>query len=305
MGHCAAASFSPPFRLQHFLLSALLLFVAPLVAKAQTGLKLQLVSEVTSIQPGQPFSVGLFIQHEPGWHTYWQQPGIVGVPTNIEWQLPPGFQAGPLQYPAPQQVMMFQIRAQGFERDVLLQTQITPPADLKPGSEVTLQAKASWMCCGNTCHPDTRPFSLTLKVASVPSTMPALDQQWHPVFEQERTTFPQASDAWQATAIEQGKEIILTLQPDSPKASPLPENPEVIFFTEDGWINSDSPQKQELLPGGGLRITLLRADVFLGKTIPQTLTGVLQRKNSWLTHENLSNLRISPKIQRAQPLSAP
>ena len=46
---------------------------------AQVGLKIGLVSEVTSIKPGQPFHVGLFIQHEKGWHTYWKQPGVVGV----------------------------------------------------------------------------------------------------------------------------------------------------------------------------------------------------------------------------------
>lgn len=35
------------------------------------GLTMRLVSDVTAIQPGQTFHLGLWIQHEPGYHTYW------------------------------------------------------------------------------------------------------------------------------------------------------------------------------------------------------------------------------------------
>ena len=41
-----------------------------------------------AVQPGQAITVGLFIQHVPEYHTYWKAPGIVGVPTTINWKLP-------------------------------------------------------------------------------------------------------------------------------------------------------------------------------------------------------------------------
>lgn len=44
------------------------------------GIDLQLLSKVRSIQPGNPFKVGLHIHHHDGYHTYWQNPGIVGIP---------------------------------------------------------------------------------------------------------------------------------------------------------------------------------------------------------------------------------
>src|SRR5262245_53837871 len=69
---------------------------------ADNPLKIELVSEVTSIVPGKPFYVGLHLQHQPGDHTYWRFPGIVGVPTGIKWELPEGFKAGPIEWPEPQ-----------------------------------------------------------------------------------------------------------------------------------------------------------------------------------------------------------
>ena len=59
-----------------------ILFLALAVfAQAEVPLDIKLVSEVTSIAPGQPFYVGLALPHGEGYHTYWKFPGIVGVPT--------------------------------------------------------------------------------------------------------------------------------------------------------------------------------------------------------------------------------
>lgn len=278
--------------------STLLLMLVSLLAfqhslLAQTGLKLDLVPETTAIVPGQPFRVGLFIRHEPGWHTYWRQPGIVGVPTSIAWELPVGFQAGPLEYPEPESVLMFRIKAQGYERDVLLQTVITPPADLKPGQTVSLQGKATWMCCGNTCHPGNMTVSLD-RLVSMDS---APDPKWQPLFAKERELYVRNSDAWTTEAREDGLKVTLILTPGK-GARPLGADEKVIFFTEDGWINSDEPQPQERRPDGGLTVHLTRADVYLGKTIPADLHGALQREGGWEKGQTWETLAVSPKLVR-------
>src|SRR5208337_4677480 len=43
---------------------------------AQPHLKVELISEQSSSPPGQPLWVGLLFRLEPGWHIYWQNPGI-------------------------------------------------------------------------------------------------------------------------------------------------------------------------------------------------------------------------------------
>lgn len=268
--------------------------LSPKQAAAQTGLTIDLVPESTAIVPGQTFRVGLSIRHEPGWHTYWRQPGIVGVPTSITWELPPGFKAGALLYPEPESVLMFRIKAQGFERDLLLQTEITAPPDLKAGVPVTLTGNATWMCCGNTCHPGHKKLSLTLPVAETN----APDAQWSPVFEKERAAFPRSSSAWQAEAHEDGLKVTLKLTPMD-GAWPFTPEEKVIFFTDDGWINSDEPQTHEFTPGGGMTLHLTRADVFLGKVVPNQLFGIIQREGGWENGQPWRSLEIAPELKRA------
>lgn len=270
-----------------------LLALLPAQVQAHTGLKIQLVPEVTAIVPGKPFRVGLFIQHEKGWHTYWRQPGIVGVPTSMAWELPAGFKAGELEYPEPESVLMFRIKAQGYERDVLLQTVITPPGNLKLGDKVTLRGKATWMCCGNTCHPGNGDFSLDLPVAAKSED----NAEWKPAFEKERAAYVRMSEAWLAEASEEGLKVTLTLRP-ARGARAFEAGETVIFFTEDGWINSDEPQPQQVNADGSLTVHLTRADVYLGKGIPSKLAGVVQRNGGWVNGEAWRSLSIAPELKR-------
>jgi thiol:disulfide interchange protein DsbD len=288
------ASFSP---FAAACLFALLVCLAPWTSlHAQAGLKIQLVAEETAIVPGRPFRLGLFIQHEPGWHTYWRHPGIVGVPTTMQWQLPPGFIAGPLEYPEPEATLMFQIKAQGYERDLLLQTEITPPADLRPGSRVTLGGRAAWMCCGKTCHPGTRALEISLSVAEKSQK----DARWAPIFAKERQAMARASDAWAAEAEESGMQVRLILRPTQSNARRFSPHEEarVIFFTEDGWINSDQEQKLTVKPDGSLILDLVRAEVFLGGSRPERLHGVVQREGGWHLDGSLRSMTIQPLLRR-------
>ena len=127
-------------------------------------LSIELVSEVTAIQPGKPFYVGLHLDHPRGYHTYWKYTGIVGIPTAMEWKLPKGWKAEPIEWPEPERVFMFQIKAQGFHGEKLLPMRITPPKKLQTGKTVKLEGKARWMCCGRDCNPGFKELSVELPV---------------------------------------------------------------------------------------------------------------------------------------------
>lgn len=286
----------------HRWLLRLLLFSSFVIGQssfAQTGLKLQLVSEQSAVVPGKPFTVGLWIQHDRGWHTYWRFPGIVGVPTQMKWILPKGWKAGPLVYPEPERTLMFQITAQGFDRDVMLRTEVTPPADLRPGESVTLSGKASWMCCGNSCHPGAMDLSLTLPVA----THSTVNEKWHALLEAERARAEHASDAWKAEASEKGREITLTLRPADDRAAlrrSQRDAEQIIVFTEDGWFDSDKPQTITLHSDGTLSIQLMKADTYLGGKPPATLRCILRHNDGWVKGESWRCLQIAPVIVRTK-----
>jgi thiol:disulfide interchange protein DsbD len=263
----------------------------------QTGLKIQLVSEVTAIVPGKPFTVGLWLDHDRGWHTYWRFPGIVGVPTQLKWNLPKGWKAGELIYPEPERTLMFQIKAQGFDRDVMLRTEITPPANLKIGELVTLTGKASWMCCGNSCHPASMDLSLTLPVAE----SSAIHEKWHKLLNEERARAEQFSDAWTASASEKGETVTLTLKPVTAEArlsKSQREADKIIVFTEDGWFDTDKPQIIQRQDDGSLVIRLTKAETYLGGKPPKTLRVIVRNEEGWLQNGRLRCLKIEPKIVR-------
>ena len=284
---------------RRFLLLVVLLssFVIRHSSLAQQGLNIQLVSEHTAIVPGQPFTVGLWLEHERGWHTYWRFPGIVGVPTQMKWQLPRGWKASELIYPEPERTLMFKIKAQGFDRDVMLRAEITPPANLKVGESVTLSGLASWMCCGNTCHPGSKELSLTLPVAATAE----LHTKWHKLLEAERARAEAPSTAWTSTASEKGDTITLLLKPATAEARPSKnqrEADQIIAFTEDGWFDTDKPQTLFRHEDGSLTLTLIKADTYLGHQPPKTLRVILRNDAGWLQGGKLRCLQIAPRIQR-------
>lgn len=113
------------------------------------------------IQAEQPLWLGLQIQHQPGWHTYWLNPGDSGLATQLSWQLPNGMQAGETLWPQPHMIPVGDMVNHGFEGTALLAVPVRIDKSFKPGAaEVRLQA--DWLVCKQECIPQTGQFVLKL-----------------------------------------------------------------------------------------------------------------------------------------------
>lgn len=139
-------------------------------AKQESHTKATLLTEVSAIEPGKPFAVGVRLQMEPGWHTYWINPGDSGLATTIQWTLPPGFSAGPIQWPTPHRISTPPLMSYGYEGEVLLVSTIQPPADLKPGTKVEIAAAVDWLECQDICLPGGAKLKVTLPVVKDKAT---------------------------------------------------------------------------------------------------------------------------------------
>jgi thiol:disulfide interchange protein DsbD len=258
-------------RLFSFLSCAAL--VSPALAEEATvGVDLALISEVSAIAPGKPFTVALKVHHHPDFHTYWQSPGIVGVPFAIEWKLPTGFSVGPLQWPAPEKVNMAGHLAHGYERDILLMTEITPPPSL-PSQKVQLQATASWMACAAGCYPEKKALTLDLPVRT--ETTP--DPSHALAFAQARAELPRPLVHWSVIleSPADASEIRVKFIPALHTSDPGP----VYFFSSDGQISSEPPQRIEALKNGAFRLIAPRAQYSpKGRT---TLPGVIRGERAF------------------------
>ncbi len=154
-------------------LAMLLACFAALPAAAQTGstarVQARLIAERGEIAPGGRVSVALQEEIRPGWHTYWINPGDAGAPTALNWSLPPGWRAGPIQWPYPRRLPVGPLMDYGYEGTVWLLTTVTAPADARPGDVVTLTAHGSWLVCKEVCIPEEGDVSLPLTVSADPA----------------------------------------------------------------------------------------------------------------------------------------
>jgi thiol:disulfide interchange protein DsbD len=211
--------------------------------------------------------VGLHIRHHEDHHTYWRHPGIVGVPTQLAWTLPEGFLASSIRWPHPEKVDMAGHPAHGYRREVLLMVEITPPPGISE-STVTLKAEATWMACARSCHPGHATFSLTLPVAEESR----FDSRHRPIFGKTRAEIPEPIEEWEATveSPRDDAEVRILLTPRG-KAAALPAG--IYFFSSDGQVSSDPPQRIEKLADGSCRLILQRAE--FGPENATSLPGVL------------------------------
>src|SRR6266581_2625925 len=152
------------------LLCWLLVAVAPHgLAQSYQGKQLvraELLADTTAIVPGKPFTVGLVLRMAPGWHTYWKFSGDAGLPTEMKWKLPPGWKVGDIQWPIPLKTIdPGDIETYGYENEVLLLQEITPPSKLE-GSSAKLSTEANWLVCEKICIPGSATLQLDLPVAS-------------------------------------------------------------------------------------------------------------------------------------------
>ena len=92
--------------------------------------KASLVAETDAVRPGQTLTVGIRLDMERGWHTYWRNPGDSGLPTRAKWELPGGFAAGEIRWPYPIRFTTGPLVSFGYEHEVLLPVEIRVPAAL-------------------------------------------------------------------------------------------------------------------------------------------------------------------------------
>lgn len=251
--------------------------VSPLTADDDPGLKgpglsIDLISENRSVTAGKPFTVGLHIHHFPGFHTYWQNPGMVGMETSIDWKLPEGFSASEIQWPHPEKTHMGEYPCYGYERDVTLLVTITPPARLT-GPEITLIADAMWMCCSKGCFPGYQTFKITLPVTGDPIPNP----KSLALIDKARKELPVADDKATLTLLSKATEPEIRVRishPDLASAS------DFHLYSRDRQISSDPPPTIEKQEDGSLILSVPRSE--FGPENPKELPAVLQLDQRFL-----------------------
>jgi len=131
-----------------------------------------LLADTASVEPGKAFHVGVHLKIAPKWHTYWQFGGAPSFPFGVEWELPEGWQAGPVGFPLPKLVIDPDGQALfAYEHEVFFPVKITPSAKPLTGG-VRIGAKVRWQVCAETCIAGNADLELKLSAGvSKPANM--------------------------------------------------------------------------------------------------------------------------------------
>jgi DsbC/DsbD-like thiol-disulfide interchange protein len=128
--------------------------LAPVVAQEAEAPKVtaRLVADTASVEPGSAFQLGVQFEIEDGWHIYWRNPGGAGLTTAIEFDLPAGYVAGPLQWPLPIAFVQSEgIPGYGYEGSVVLASEVTVSIDVDRSQPGMVRAEVSWLACKGVC----------------------------------------------------------------------------------------------------------------------------------------------------------
>jgi len=153
-------------RMRALILGLCLLAAGLAWASAAAPVQASLEPQSGSYAPGQALKVSLRLRHQPGWHSYYKDPGDAGLPTTLAWKLPEGVSAGPIEWPAPERFTApGGLACQGYTGDLSL------PVVIKVGPgfhlpQLHLSAHATWLACSQVCIPGSADLSLDLPLAA-------------------------------------------------------------------------------------------------------------------------------------------
>jgi len=211
---------------------AAIAFAAPI---RTPNVEAELVPATSAAVPGQPLTIALRLKMRDGWHTYWRNPGDSGLPTTLEWKLPPGVTAGAIDWPAPHALPVGPLVNYGYEGEILLPSSLAIPASAKSGETLALAARADWLVCKETCIPEGADLELAMPVAATAGPHP----RWGAPIAATLAALPRPLEGWRVDAHGEGQKVRLTLTPPEGAADPG----RLGFFPHDeGRIEASAPQ---------------------------------------------------------------
>lgn len=275
------------------MMGLILPFQSSAVIGGPSHVKVELLQEEETIQPSHPFWVALHLNLEDGWHVYWKNPGDAGIPLKVEWELPPGFEAGPLQWPFPEKFTVADMVGFGYNGDVTLLSQVTPPAQLDSITKPSIQANVKWLVCSAlTCQPGSASAALSMTVSS---DQPRARAEVATVFKQARDKIPRTHVEVKTVR----KEGIVQLEvPQDPAHSQDGAIRDVYFFPEQKDVidhSIDPTVAQSTADSNRYLVNLKGSDEIGAQT--QKLKGVLVLHTKQGKQESIQAFDIDSPIQ--------
>ncbi len=130
--------------------------------KEKPHVEVSLISEKTALTPQADNRLGIVFKHEPGWHTYWKNPGEAGLANEFAFTLPPGFKASEPAYPIPERMVIAGITSFGYEGETIFPFAVDIPRRAGTGGSATIRLHVEYLACKDMCVPQSADVQLSL-----------------------------------------------------------------------------------------------------------------------------------------------
>lgn len=133
-------------------------------------IKVSLLSEYQELSSGVNW-IGVYLQPEKDWHTYWRNPGDSGEAPKFSWKLPEGLNAGDIEWPIPDEIRVAHLVNYGYEGANLLMVPIYLETEqILQNSPITIGVDLSWLVCKEDCIPGWASLSKDFLFNEVPTS---------------------------------------------------------------------------------------------------------------------------------------
>ena len=121
-------------------------------------------SLITNLQDSQQesFYVGVRLEMQEGWHTYWENPGDSGSPFDAQWNVDQGIIVENVEWPTPVTIPYPPLMTFGYEGDVVFPFKVFRAIDPYL-SKINLEF--DFLICADICIPEKASLSLDLSTA--------------------------------------------------------------------------------------------------------------------------------------------
>lgn len=122
--------------------------------------KANLVQDYDTFVSGM--KIGVHLDIEQGWHAYWENPGDVGAPPEMQILSSVPITQSDMHYPLPHRIEANPYDSFGYEHEALFYKTITLADNSVASEAVTLDIQVDWLICKEICVPCTKTFKLEL-----------------------------------------------------------------------------------------------------------------------------------------------
>ena len=251
-----------------------------------------LVSSNDSAAPGETIELALRTILDPGWHTYWRNPGDSGEPVQLDWQLPEGWETGEITWPLPMTLPTGPIINYGFEGAPLFPVSVMVPETAEPGSVQTLTLDFYYLVCADICIPENGSASINMPIGES-----VKDARWDVLIQDAINTSPKQAPI--SAAIEQeGEEAILTL-----KDLPEGDFSESYFFPFDQGVVAHSEPQIVTQGEDGTEIRVA-SEYGWSNGLPDEIKGVISYQQNGVRTGSEINVTVGERLDIGQVAGA-